>query len=248
MVMTLISIDPSELTAVAGTVRSSAVEVADIGAALSSCVACAMPPDIESLVTQIVAVMDRILDEMARRLNVAAEDLLVRAGLASHASLTTASSAFGPGIADIAAGTTGLIGGGGGGLPEAYVMTPQEALYPTSMTIGGFGATPAATPSTLIGGSMTIGGPTNFTGIAALMMSTAERSQRKTEELQNALRNPNLRLTGPLATSLPLYNPISTYDPISTRLAPSPMDYEDKFGYRPTRSQFEGWAGPHAVY
>lgn len=157
--MTRIAVDPDELSATAGLVRTSAAEVADVGAALASCTCCAMPPDVESLVTQIVATADRILDLVAQRLNGAADDLLGRAGVATNDSLTAASAATGPALAP----TEFIVGGG---MSFSPVVTPAPlggavvgGTTPWTMTGPGI-------DSAVIGGASIVGGtaPWSMTG------------------------------------------------------------------------------------
>ncbi len=158
--MAMIRIDPNEMTATASLLRSLAVEVAQICSEIPACCCCAMPPETESLVKQIVARLDVALDNVARDLGVEATNLSQRGGLAANDSLTAASAA---------ATGTGLypssmtIGGGGTGLGFGAGVLGGGGSAPSSMTIGG-GGTGLGFDAGIIGGggsapsSMTIGG------------------------------------------------------------------------------------------
>ena len=76
--MAMIRIDPDEMTATASVLRSLAVETAEIGRALPACCSCAMPSETESLVNQLVARADMVLDEVAARLGAEAAALTQR--------------------------------------------------------------------------------------------------------------------------------------------------------------------------
>ena len=116
--MTMIVVDPNELATVAATLRTVASAVAEVGTQLSCGAQCAMPPQVESLVNQIVATSDAVLDEVARRLAMAADGLGARSNLAANDSLTAASAATGVGL-------------------TAASSASGAGLYPAVATIGG---------------------------------------------------------------------------------------------------------------
>ena len=74
-----ITIDPQELMNVAAHLAGSARELADVGSTLRSCTACEMPASVRSSVDAIVAMADRVLDEMAVGLRGEVHDLVRRA-------------------------------------------------------------------------------------------------------------------------------------------------------------------------
>jgi len=147
--MAMIRIDPNEMTATASLLRSLAVEVAQICSEIPACCCCAMPPETELLVKQIVARLDVALDNVARDLGVEATNLSQRGGLAANDSLTTASAA---------ATGTGLypssitIGGGGTALDFGAGVLGGGGSAPSSTTIGG-GGTGLGFGAGFIGGS-----------------------------------------------------------------------------------------------
>ncbi len=143
--MAMIRIDPDEMTATASVLRSLAVETAEIGRALPACCSCAMPSETESLVNQLVARADMVLDEVAARLGAEAAALTQRGAQAGSNSLVAAGTASGAGLAGLYP-TSATIGGGGLG----FEIVGGGAPAPTSGTIGGGG------PPLL--GSATIGG------------------------------------------------------------------------------------------
>jgi len=167
--MAMIRIDPNEMTATASLLRSLAVEVAQICSEIPACCCCAMPPETESLVKQIVARLDVALDNVARDLGVEATNLSQRGGLAANDSLTTASAA---------ATGTGLypssitIGGGGTALDFGAGVLGGGGSAPSSTTIGG-GGTGLGFDAGIIGGggsapsSTTIGGGGTGLGFGA---------------------------------------------------------------------------------
>ncbi len=131
----MIVIDPSELVAASDTLRSCAIESADIGTQLWSCAQCAMPGDIQGVVDQLVAAADRVLDEIGSQLSLRATDLANRAQIAANDSLVAAN--------------------------EAQALT---GLLPSTVVNGVFGSavtvlTPAGSPAeSIFGGTMTIAG------------------------------------------------------------------------------------------
>jgi hypothetical protein len=141
--VTRIILDPSELTSVAATLRSVAVETAQVGSELAHCVACSMPADVEPIVQQIVATTDAILDEMARRMQTSANDLLVRAGVATNDSMTAASTAsFSSGVSMPTGGAFAASGSGGfGGMTLGGMVLGGASSMPgvAALTGGGSG-------------------------------------------------------------------------------------------------------------
>jgi len=126
----MITIDPNELAVASETLRSCAIESADIGSQLSACACCAMPPELQHVVDQLVVAVDRALDSVSARLDAQAVDLSARAQIAATDSLAAAgavgvdtSVAFGGATADgwsadaaswMAPMTVGASGGFGG--------------------------------------------------------------------------------------------------------------------------------------
>jgi hypothetical protein len=102
-----VRVDPDELVAVADVLRSGAIEAADIGTGLWSCVQCAMPSDIRGVVDQIVGSADRALDVSAGVMSSSATDLMNRAQVARTDVLAaaTVSAAAPPSGAAIIGGT-----------------------------------------------------------------------------------------------------------------------------------------------
>ena len=140
--MTMIVVDPNELATVAATLRTVASAVAEVGTQLSCGAQCAMPPQVESLVNQIVATSDAVLDEVARRLAVAADGLGTRSNVAANDSLTAASAATGVGLTAASSGlypTVATIGG----TDTGFSLDGDDAgLYDRVAVIGGDGVLP----------------------------------------------------------------------------------------------------------
>ena len=140
---TTITIDPRELMDTAVLLGSSAVELADLGSTLRSCTACAMPPEVRNGVDALVAVADRIFDDMAVQLRSEAANLAQRAIIAANDMLTAAgypplpgtnvTTAAGP---DVASGVS-VIGGNTG--PGFAITDPggSPVVTPSTMTLGG---------------------------------------------------------------------------------------------------------------
>ena len=105
--MTRIIVDPFELNVASETLRSCAVESADIGTELWACAECPMPADINATVNALVSAADRVLDAAAAQLQVRANDLTNRAAIAANDPVTAATAASSP----AASGVWGVIGG-----------------------------------------------------------------------------------------------------------------------------------------
>jgi hypothetical protein len=90
--MTMIVVDAAELTLVAETLRSCAVQAADIGSQLWACVECPLPADVAATLGERVAAADRTLDATAVDLGVLATDVSNRASIAANDSLAAASA------------------------------------------------------------------------------------------------------------------------------------------------------------
>ena len=150
--MAMIRIDPDEMTATASVLRSLAGEVAHIGNATPGCCSCAMPVATESLVRQLVAKADSVLDEVARRLSAEAANLSQRAGLVANDPPSAVNTA--------ATGSAGLhpasmtIGGGGG--PDFVLLNGDGSVSASGPGILGGGGASAGVASVSIGGG---GGP-----------------------------------------------------------------------------------------
>jgi hypothetical protein len=78
-----ITIDPQELMNVAALLATSAVELADIGSTLRGCTGCEMPASLRSSVDNVVAMADRLFDDMAVGLRGEAAELVRRAIVAA---------------------------------------------------------------------------------------------------------------------------------------------------------------------
>ena len=127
-----ITIDPVELMDTAVLLGTSAVELADIGSTLRTCTGCAMPPEVRTSVDNLVAVADRLFDDMALQLRAEATNVAQRAIIAANDMLTAAgypplpgttttptpgTNVNGMGTTSISPGMSfnaGLIGGGQG--------------------------------------------------------------------------------------------------------------------------------------
>ena len=155
--MAMIRIDPDEMTSTASVLRSLAVEVAQIGNEVPGCCSCAMPVATESLVRQLVAKADSVLDEVARRLSAEAASLSQRAGLVANDSPSTV-SATGTGSAGLSPASM-TIGGGGG--PDFVLLNGDgsaSASGPGILGGGGSAFSVIGDGSAAASGSMTIGG------------------------------------------------------------------------------------------
>lgn len=139
--MAMIRIDPDEMTATASVLRSLAVEVAQIGNATPGCCSCAMPVATESLVRQLVAKADSVLDEVARRLGVEAASLSQRAGVvANDPPATVSPTATGTGGTG-SSHTSMIIGGGGGN--DVVLLNGDGSVSASGPGIIGGGGGPA---------------------------------------------------------------------------------------------------------
>jgi hypothetical protein len=172
----IITVNPDELSAASETLRACAVEAADIGSQLWSCVGCAMPPDIRGTVDQIVATVDRLLDNAGSHFNLWATDLAGRAQIALTDSLTAGSMAGGPATA-LTAGAGAAIGMGviGGNSFGDFTITSSagvNSVLSGAGVIGGnsfgdFTITNSAGLDSVLAGAGIIGGhaPTRITFI-----------------------------------------------------------------------------------
>jgi hypothetical protein len=151
----MITLDPTELIAVSETLRTCSNETGDIGSQLWACAQCAMPPDLQAVVDQLVVAVDRALASVGTQLLVQALDLTRRALIAVNdsqtATMTATSSASGPAVAAEAIfGGTMVIGGtnpaGGwapfdtmtiGGPADALTTGWLDPMNTTVSTIGG---------------------------------------------------------------------------------------------------------------
>ena len=91
----MITIDPNELVVASETLRSCAVESAEIGSQLAACACCPMPPELQHVVDQLVLAVDRALDSVSARLDAQAVDLSSRAQIAANDSLAAAGTVVG---------------------------------------------------------------------------------------------------------------------------------------------------------
>jgi hypothetical protein len=136
----IITVDPDELSAASETLRACAVEAADIGSQLRSCVGCAMPPEIRATVDQIVATVDRLLDNSGSHFSLWATDLAGRAQIALTDSLTAGSMAGGPATA-LTAGAGAAIGMGviGGNSFGDFTITSSAGSAGLNSVLSGAG-------------------------------------------------------------------------------------------------------------
>jgi hypothetical protein len=137
-----IIVDPSELGIASETLRGCAVEAADIGSQLWSCAGCAMPPDIQQVVEQIVVASDRALDSVGEQLSGYSTDLANRAQIATTDSLTAAVAASTGTAVSSASGGVGSFIIGGTPLNDFQIIAPDGSPVSTSpstttMIIGG---------------------------------------------------------------------------------------------------------------
>ncbi len=244
--MTMIRIDPQELSAAASTIRSAAVETADIGAQLAACVSCPMPADVAPLVDQIVGTVDRILDQVAVWFNGEANDLSNRAALASS-DLAAAGS-----MADSGGLYPSTMTLGGNSSPGFTIVDPNSgqqidpaSLLSGSAMIGGnvVGSTTTlidpttGLPGSLLGGSVTIGGGTRYGDNPAMILAEAAQKHRdKATAIGNRiLANPN---SSQSAINAVFNSQISMNESITRSLAPSRSSMENKVGHLLTLGEY----------
>ena len=102
-----IVVDPIEMGAVSKVLQQCAVEVADIGSQLASCVDCPMPSAVAGDVNSLIATADVVLDRVGAALTNEAIGLVSRGIIAALDSLAAASG--GPSLSGV-----GVIGGNSG--------------------------------------------------------------------------------------------------------------------------------------
>jgi len=178
--MTMILIDPSELTVASETLRSCAAETADIGSQLWACAQCAMPPELAAAINNIVSTADRVLDATAAVFQLRATDIAMRAAIAANDPVAATSAATAPSTLAMGnviggmnvAGGGGPFGDGGGyftgGGFSAIAATTVGGGGPFGdgggfFTGGGF----SAIASTTVGGDPFGNGSGYFTGAGA---------------------------------------------------------------------------------
>ena len=248
----LITIDPAELTVAAETLRSCAIEAADIGSQLWACAQCPMPADLRGVVDQLVVVVDRALDAVAVQLDARAVDLTNRAQIAATDSLAAATvgTAATPSIAVEGGSLVGswldgmdqpvvttadgsLVDSWLGGMDQPVVTTADGSLVDSWFdgmnqprpTIGGWA--PFSTMS--IGGNSALGITiTNADG------SPATSPFGTTMTIGGSSPNGLLNMNRYALHAQDNMN----YD-VSHQLAPSRLDLEAKFGYLPTDRDLE---------
>lgn len=152
-----VTVDPVQLMDTAVTLASSAVELADTGSALWSCVGCAMPPEVQRIVEGGVSRIDQLLDGTADRLRAEAADLARRALIAAHDPVTATTADVAPATA--VAGGDVVVTGGVGIIGFTADGVPINAPGPAggAMTVGGYGAPPIDVPAR-VGDMSIIGG------------------------------------------------------------------------------------------
>jgi hypothetical protein len=156
----LITIDPNELVAASATLHSCATEAADIGSQLRGCACCAMPPELQAAVDELVVVTDRALDSIAARIDVQANDLANRGQMAANDSLATAGAVVAaPAVGDVTVTVptldlsglspstgTSNISIGGDSLMNLSGLSPSTGT--STISIGGVGDLSGLSPST----------------------------------------------------------------------------------------------------
>lgn len=248
--MTMIRIDPNELTNAASTLRSIGADFAQAGSQLSGCVNCPMPPVTQSQVTEFASVLNRIYDRLAFIMNSWATDLDNRAVISANDVNSVGSS----GAMSLGASTMTL-GGGSSGFtvidPNTGQAVDPSSLYATGMTIGGtpLGAITVTDPTTgqtinpssLYATGMTIGGHTGWGSSggdsAAAILARAAESHR-----QRALAIGDRILANPTSTQADVAavydSRISMNDALTRSLAPTRSDMERKVGHTLTLSEY----------
>jgi hypothetical protein len=255
--MTLIVVDPIELNVASETLRSCAAETADIGSQLWACAQCAMPPDLEAAINNIVSTGDRVLDGTAAVFQVRATDLANRAAIAANDPIAATSVATSPataGVWGVIAATT--VGGGGGPFGDGggfFTGTGFQAIATTTVGSGGgpfgdgggfytgFGSNVIA--ATTVGGG---GGPFGdgagyYTGLGTGsrrydgplggVLALAEVGQNFRDRTQATIdaivRNP---YASPAAIQIALNAQGALGDSISHSIAPSVSELKDRYG------------------
>lgn len=154
--MTYIRVDPDELTSIAGTWNRAASSTSEVCSGLTSCVHCALPPELSGMVGQVLASADRILQSVLTQLISEVNDLTNRAAVASSdAALAGAST--GPALGTPSFGGS-VVGGsvidgsviGGSGFSSAVATSSSVAAG--GLIGGGLAA------GTTIAGGFTSGG------------------------------------------------------------------------------------------
>lgn len=255
--MSMIRIDPQELEAAASTMRGAAVELADIGSQLASCVSCPLPPDVEPIVTQYIGVMDRILDVISGWFSSEANDLTNRAAIASTdlvsaGSVATAGAAVGSMVGGTVFSSASSMTIGGNSSQGFTVVDPNSGqavdtstLYSGIAMVGGVAPIsshvkiidPTTGREGSVLSSVTIGGGTSYGNNPAMILAQAAEKHR-----QNATAIGNRILANPNSTASDIsavYNSrISMNDTITRTLAPSRSTMEDKVGHLLTLGQY----------
>ena len=206
--MTLIRIDPDELTATAETLRRIAAELTQIGTSVATDVACCVLPDGDAATaaSQVNGNLGSVGGDLATQ----ATDLTNRGALAANQSLpTAASAASGPAapmtvdesggltggwIADMeargaTAPTTGFVGGGNPALG-------QMTIVPAS------GVDPANWLSSMDATTGSVGGPTSYTALRALDGATWDNQQARAD-MRALAAGTLITGRGPTASMLP---------------------------------------------
>jgi hypothetical protein len=273
--MTMIMVDPAELRATADTLRSCAIENADIGSQLWACAQCAMPPAIDATVNELVAAADRALDASAAHLQARAGDLMNRAAIAAHDPITATSVATAPAttttsIGDILTGmnivggssgsnftiggtdpwrTGAIVGGSGSFLATSGVISGSGLLGP--MVIGGsdsFLATSGVISGSGLLGPTVVGGgvPLGGTGVMSGVMALAQTAQIFRDRAQGRIdRIVANSSVGSPGFQMAMNAQSALGDSLSHTLAPSVRELEDRFGPL-TTSQIE-MISPHTL-
>lgn len=249
-----------ELIEASRVLEAAAVEAADLGTQLASCVGCPMPPVVRSSVNHLIATADSVLDSIALRLHGEAVDLARRAVLAATDSLTAAVSVDAGGSAWFGSyipPSTMVLGGstpaftvhhpdgtpaymptmaviGGTSSPSFTVVGPngEPGYSPSMAVIGGHSWSTPSAGSALTG----VIGPSSGDGWGLMSLARAQQTitDRAQARIDRIIANPN---SSAFEIGVAMRAQGTLGDNISHILAPSRRDLENRFGYPLTDSQ-----------
>ncbi len=205
-----VTVDPLELMTMAVALGTSAVEVADVGTSLHSCVDCSMPPDIRHKVDQIVATIDTVLDTSASVLRAEAADLAQRSLIATNDSLAAASLATAP-------TPVSTVGGSHfGAVTITNIDGSPAAPMPSVATVGGSAVgSPVMVPSTVLTDVSTVGGSWTPGLAITLVNPDGTPSTMSTADLDAMLRRSSAQPGPRTPTGSGLANQIAVNDAIN---------------------------------
>lgn len=175
-----IYIDPNEMGPASEVLQQCALELADVGSQLASCVDCPMPPAVSADVNAIISTVDVVLDRAGEALTNEAIGLVARGILAALDSLAAASGVTLSALGVIGGNTgAGLTITSAGGSPAAAVLAGAGVIggnTTSGFTILNSDGSPAS--SLLPGVSVIGGGPsagitiTNSDGSPATLLES----------------------------------------------------------------------------